>query len=350
MAQVVIIHALEDTLPARALAEKLRRDELEVLLERPAGEETRRALDSAVIAIALWSPRSVGKTDLVEDVAYARERGRVLHAVMQNAAAPGQFHQDRGVNLTGWRGEEGFTGWRQLAKFVAEAAGVPPLPPPDVEPDSGFFTPGRVAAAAGAPNPVREHQAAASRAQAAASRAPPGAEAPNRRGPSIVVAALAAAAIVGAGGGYYFWSQPRGPATETASPLDNFDPNDVESLRALISGGSGEMAERAREALTELEERSFEAASDADIAELEAFLREFPQSPHAIAARKHIEDLRRAGAAETEGDAGQAAPVGEPSPVAAASEDLDAGGEPVLGEPPSLGEEPQTPEPTAPPT
>lgn len=353
MAQVVIIHALEDALPARALAERLRRGELQVALERPPGEETRRALDSAAIAIALWSPRSVGKNDLVDDIAYARERVPVLHAVMQNAAAPGQFHQDRGVNLTGWRGEEAFPAWRQLAKFVAEAAGVSPPPPPGPQPDSGFFSPGRVAAAAGAPNPVRERQTAASRQQAgpAATQATarPGTETPRRRGSGMVMAALALAAIGGAGGGLYFWNQSQTPAADAASPLDNFDPNDVESLRALINGGSGALAERAREALAELEERSFEAASDADVAELEAFLREFPESPHALAARKQIEDLRRATVAESEGTAAQTTPS-EPSPVgtAPAPEAIAPGEEPVLGEPPSLGGEQQTP--SAPPT
>ena len=44
MATVAIIHAAEDTLPARALAEKLRAAKLSVQLELPPGEELREAV------------------------------------------------------------------------------------------------------------------------------------------------------------------------------------------------------------------------------------------------------------------------------------------------------------------
>ncbi len=330
MAQVVIIHALEDTLPARALAEKLRRDELDVTLEKPAGEETRQALESAALAIALWSPRSVDRADLIEDVAYARQAGPVLHAVMQNAAAPAQFHQDRGVNLTGWRGEEDFAGWRQLAKFVADAAGVAPAPPPAPQPESGFFSPGLAAEAAGAPNPVRERETAPP--QPATQTASDRTEVP-KRGSRLIMAGLAIAALGGAGGGFYFWSQSNAPVGEAASPLDELDPNDAAALRALVNDGSGALAERAQQALSELEERSFEAASDANIVELEAFLSEFPQSQHAAAARRRIAELQRA-AAEIETQQ----PEPQSEPIVTEAEIAAPGDEPVLGEPPSLDE------------
>jgi hypothetical protein len=58
MATVVILHAAEDTLPARALAEKVRQAKLDVVLEK-TGEEVREALKSGQVSIALWSPRSV---------------------------------------------------------------------------------------------------------------------------------------------------------------------------------------------------------------------------------------------------------------------------------------------------
>ncbi len=337
MAQVVIVHALEDTLPARALAEKLRRVELEVTLEQPAGEETRRALETAALAIALWSPKSVGQAGHIEDVTYARERGPVLHAVMQNAAAPSQFHQDRGVNLTGWRGEEDFPAWRQLAKFVAEAAGVTPPPPPTPQPDSGFFSPGRAAAAAGAPNPVREREIAPLKPGPEAA-APERAKVPKRSS-GLILATLAVAALGGAGGGFYFWNQSRAPA-EARSVLDQLDPNDAESLRALINGDSGELSERAQRALSDLEERSFEAASDADIAELEAFLSEFPQSQHAAAARLRLAELQRTATVEPQ-------PEPPSEPVRADPESPAQESEPVLGEPPSLDETQQPSDPAA---
>jgi len=59
MATVVVIHAAEDTLPARALAEKLRQAKLDVVLEKQPGDELRDAVKAAPVTIALWSPRSI---------------------------------------------------------------------------------------------------------------------------------------------------------------------------------------------------------------------------------------------------------------------------------------------------
>ena len=106
MASVVIIHAAEDTLPARALAEKLRQAQLEVTLERQPGDELRNAVKSAQVTIALWSPRSVSQPQLADEVAFARGKSKLVHAAMQSAAAPDQFRSDQVINLTGWRGED----------------------------------------------------------------------------------------------------------------------------------------------------------------------------------------------------------------------------------------------------
>src|SRR5690348_14042190 len=111
MATVAIIHAAEDALPARALAEKLRAAKLTVLLEKAPGEEQRNAAKEAKVTIALWSPRSVSQPAIVEDANFARGKSKVIHATMQNAAAPGSFGGDKIVNLTGWRGEDDFAAW-----------------------------------------------------------------------------------------------------------------------------------------------------------------------------------------------------------------------------------------------
>src|SRR5690606_38242126 len=94
------------------------------------------------------------------------------------------------------------------------------------------------------------------------------------------------------GGGYWFWSQSQ--ATQTASSeWENVDRNDPGALRAFIAGNSGSLRDEARAVLSDLEERSYEAASDADTIEaLEAFVRDFPDSQHALAARGRIAELR----------------------------------------------------------
>ena len=315
MPTVVIIHAAEDALPARALAEKIRQAKLDVALERTPGPDLRNAIDHASLCVALWSPRAVEQAALAEDVGYARQRGKVLHARMQNAEAPAVFRADDTVNLTGWRGEDDFGPWRDLAGLVTAAAGVAPLPPPEQRPPSGFFQPGRSpqAAAQGQgraapaaprpqsaqPQPARQQPAApAPRAAApprsapAYDRAPP--EEPKSGGGRGMMMGLIAFVVVAlaAGGGYYFWNQSQGAQTVSAA-WDDVPRNDAGALRAFLDGNPGAHRAEAQAALADLEERSFEAASDADtIAAFEAFLNDFPASDHALAVRGRIAELR----------------------------------------------------------
>ncbi|MBX3511933.1 MAG: toll/interleukin-1 receptor domain-containing protein, partial [Hyphomonadaceae bacterium] len=144
MPSVVILHAAEDALPARALAEKLRQAKLTPVIETGSGDAAREAVKSAVVTIALWSPRSVTQQALAEDAAFARGKSKLLHATMQSAQPPEQFRNDKPIDLTGWRGEDDFAPWRALADQVTSKAGVAPLPPPAPRPPSGFFQPGRV--------------------------------------------------------------------------------------------------------------------------------------------------------------------------------------------------------------
>ena len=101
MPSVVIIHAAEDTLPARALAEKLRLAQIQVVLEKPPGEELRAAVKGAPVTIALWSPRSTASSELAEEVKFARGKSNVFHALMQSAQAPEAFRGDKSVNQIG---------------------------------------------------------------------------------------------------------------------------------------------------------------------------------------------------------------------------------------------------------
>ncbi len=326
MATVAIIHAAEDTLPARALAEKLRQAKLTVLLEKPPGEDLRNAIKGAQVTIALWSPRAIAQPALAEDVAYARGKSKVIHALMQNAAVPEAFRGDKSVNLTGWRGEDDFQAWRDLAKAVTDKAGVAPMPPPAPRMASGFFQPGALNPAAVAaaekrgPAPgtpmagprLRPQPAAAQPSRPAQGSRPAPRQAPpppprsapryddapaaeksggGGRGMLIAVAAFVVIAAVG-GGGYYFWSQTQ-TAHTTSIAWDSIDRTSAASIRAFIANDPGDHRADAERALAELEERSFEAASDSDtIDALEGFLNDFPESTHALAARGRIAELR----------------------------------------------------------
>jgi len=313
MPTVVIIHAAEDTLPARALAEKLRQAKLTVVLEKPPGDELRDAVKGAPVTIALWSPRSVTQQPLIEEVNFARGKSKVFHACMQSAAIPDQFRNDKSVNLTGWRGEDEFAAWRELAKLVTDKAGVAPLPPPAPKPPSGFFQPGRVDAGA-APQPARggQPQQAARSAPQQARQAPPprpapqqqaprsapqrsaapSGDAPKKGGGMMIIAILTFIVVAAAGGGgYWWWTQQQGGGA--ASAWEQVDQNDASALRAFITADPGEYRDEAEAALAALEQSSFQSAMSANsIGALETFVNDFPESEHAIAARGRIAELR----------------------------------------------------------
>jgi len=60
-----------------------------------------------------------------------------------------------------------------------------------------------------------------------------------------------------------------------------------------MAGNPGQFRDEAQAALSELEQRDYNAAREADSIEaLEAFLAAFPDSEHAIAARGRIAELR----------------------------------------------------------
>lgn len=316
MPSVVIIHAAEDTLPARALAEKLRLAQVQVILERQPGEELRNAVKSSPVTIALWSPRSVQNTEIAEEVKFARGKSSVFHALMQSAGAPDQFRGDKSVNLTGWRGEDEFAPWRELAKLVTDKMGVAPLPPPAPKPPSGFFQPGRPGEGATQQQPAaRQQQSQPQRgqqqqrpAQQPQQRAPQpqqqraapppsrnipqqNAE-PKKGGGMVVIAAVAFVAIAALGGGGWYFMQQQG-ANTTSATWEAIDSSDADAIRNFLDGDPGEYRDEAQQALANLEERTFESASDTDTIEaFEAFLNDFPDSSHATRARGRIAELR----------------------------------------------------------
>jgi hypothetical protein len=347
MPSVVIIHAAEDTLPARALAEKLRQAQLQVVLEKPPGEELRAAVKGAPVTIALWSPRSTQNTELAGEVSFARGKSKVFHALMQSAPVPEPFRGDKAVNLTGWRGEDEFAPWRELAKLITDKAGVAALPPPAPKPPSGFFQPGRVAGAEGAPAAggqpqraapqqrqqqaapqqrqqqpqQRQQQQAAPRPQPQAQQrsAPPPrstpqvSSEPKKGGGMVVIAAIVFVLVAGLGGGGY-WYFTQNNASATSAAWDAVDRDDADALRAFLQE-PGDYADEAEAALANLEERTYAAAQQADtqnptsqeqidgaIAAYEAFLNDFPDSDRATRASGRIAELRTLQPA-TEGEA-----------------------------------------------
>lgn len=314
MASVVIIHAADDALPARALGEKLRQAKLTAVIEKPAGEERQNAIKGAVLTIALWSPKSSGDAAAADDASFAKSKGKLVHATMQSAPLPEPFRGERSVDLTGWRGEDDFAAWRELAQLVTEKAGVAPLPPPAPRPPSGFFQPGRVdpAAVAAAETraparaPAPQRAAAPPTPRASAPRPTPSAapryEAPPREptadtgggGKMLILGAITFVVVALIGGvGYFVWNQSQ--TSGAASAWEQVDTGDASALRAFIDDDPGEYRDEAQTALAALDERSFEAAMDANSVDaLEGYLNDFPNGANALAARGRIAELQSA--------------------------------------------------------
>jgi len=312
MASVVVIHAAEDTLPARALAEKLRQAKLTVTLERPPGDELREAVKASAVTIALWSPRSVGQAPLVEEVQFAKGKSKVVHATMQSAALPDPFRNEQAVNLTGWRGEDDFGPWRELADAVTKKAGVPPLPPAAPRPPSGFFQPGRPDADGAPPQNAqpqqarapqqrppsqppaqqRPHQQARPQPAPRATSAPP-IEREEKKGGAGMLIAIAAVVVLALGGGGAYWFMTQNNAAQTTS-LESVDLSSASAIREFLAGNPSDAdRERAEEALRTLEQQSLDAARDANTIEaFEQFLRDFPDSSEALFVQGQIQQLR----------------------------------------------------------
>jgi len=303
MPTVVIIHAAEDTLPARALAEKVRQAKLDVVLEK-SGDELRDAVKAANVTIALWSPRSATQAELADDAAFARGKTKLIHASMQSASAPDQFRADPTVNLTGWRGEDDFPAWRDLAKLVTAKAGVSPLPPPAPKPPSGFFQPGAVtpqAQTASAPprasaQQPRQQQQARPQAQQARSAPQPRApaaprDAGEKGGANMMLIGIITFIVVALAGGSGYWFMTQNGGESAYASIDH---DSVSALNEfLATDPSAADSQRAREDLARLETAALADARAANSVDAwEAFLRDFPNSDEAVFAQGQIQQLR----------------------------------------------------------
>ncbi|HVY84781.1 MAG TPA: TIR domain-containing protein [Caulobacterales bacterium] len=365
MASVVIVHAAEDTPPARALAEKLRQMGVQPIVEQ-AGDALRAAMQSANAMVALWSPRSSTSAELVDEVKFAKGVGPVIHARMQNAPTPADFSGDASIDLTGWRGEDGFPAWRALAAAVAEKAGVPFPPPAAPRQPSPFFQPGAPAAAPAAA-PIMTRPAPAAQAPRPVPPPPPRPAPPprtafddeeERRGGNsgrlaliglvtfIVVAALG-------GGGYFAWSQMQG-SQASATAWEHLDKSSPAQLRAFLQDNPGAYRDQAQGVLTELEQHRWAAARSADTVDaLNAFITDFPHSDHALEARGRIAELQSAppatttipdSLAPTPTDPDLVPPGSTGAPATTTPPPSTSGGPVTLTPPPA--EEPQPAQPT----
>jgi hypothetical protein len=341
MTRVVILHAADDSAPARALAEKLRMMRLSATYDEPPGPALREAMEDAICTLALWSPRSAARPDLIGEAAFAHNTGRLVHVRMHNAEPPLEFSLDPSVNLTGWRGEDEFPGWRDLAVAIthhldaaraaaaaaAAATAAPPPPPPVVAPPPPLVAP---------PPPVYV-EPPVEPGGAFHARPPAGGgiydEPPRERNSTLQLAVIGivtfvVVAAVGIGG--YALYQSQHGAAEAARLWRGTDQTDVDELRAFLASPFADRYRAEAEAALEgLELARLEEARREDTIEaLTAFLDDFPESRHAVQVRGRIAELRQAGPSLATPDA-SALTAPAPLEPAPADSGVGVGAQPV---------------------
>lgn len=165
----------------------------------------------------------------------------------------------------------------------------------------------------------------------------------------VVIGAIVFVLVAALGGGGY-WFMTQNSASATSAAWDAVDRNDADALRAFIDGDPGASRAEAEQALSDLEERSFEAASDSDTVEaFEAFLNDFPNSQHATRANGRIAELRTmTPATETPTEEVPLAPETDPDllPPGTTTTAPDTGAGPQQITPPSEENTPPAEQPT----
>lgn len=328
MTGVVILHANEDAAPAQALAAKLGALGYEVATGLTPGPGLRAELMDAQAVIALWSPRSAGATDLVSAAAFAHGLGRLIHARMHNTPLPAEFSASPSVDLTGWRGDDDFSGWRNLRAALEGVSSVqfsppsaaadfgepvyePPPPRRDVRPE-----PRRELRPAPEPEPPYDERPVFEPEHYSAYNARPYRDPAAYREPEhgngspvrlaiIGVVTFLVVAGVGIGGYSYIQGNQDSAAAETAwASLDKSNPA---ALRQFLEGRPGRYRQPAEAALESLEIEELGRARESDTIEgYQAFLAAFPDTRHSAEVSGRIAMLRE------RADAATAAPIEPP--------------------------------------
>jgi hypothetical protein len=324
MAGVVIIHALEDGAPAHALAEKLDALGYQASTDLfPHGGVLRERVEEADVVVALWSPRSTARPDLVGEAAYARGLGRLVHARMHNTPAPREFANDPQIDLTGWKGNDDFPGWLNLQaalEGVMSAAYEPqrarrqpaPAPPPRVvdfgeplAPPSQTYPSYPSSSYASAPRydpppPPRSESWRFERAYEPPRYEPPRYNQPSPSGGGssaarlAVIGLLSFVVVAGVGFGAYQLVQGGRSNSAAESTWATLDKSDPVALRAFINGQPGRYRNPAESALEELELAELNRAREADTVEAyRHFLAGFPDTRHSAEINGRIAMLRQ---------------------------------------------------------
>ena len=132
MADVFLSYKREDAAIARRIVDALRDSGLSVwwddgITPRQSWDtEIEEAISAASTVAVLWSPRSVTSDWVRTEAHYAKDRGKLVPAVIEQCTIPIAFTLTQTVNLSGWTGDREDRQWRKLLIWITDLVSTKP--------------------------------------------------------------------------------------------------------------------------------------------------------------------------------------------------------------------------------
>jgi hypothetical protein len=136
MADVFLSYAREDREQAQRIAQALGAAGYEVFwdVEIPPGlswaDFLQEKLSASKAALVLWTKTSTASQWVREEARLARDRNKLIPAILDNVAPPFGFGEIQAANLSAWRGDQNDPNWRLLIAAIDRAIGASPRPRP----------------------------------------------------------------------------------------------------------------------------------------------------------------------------------------------------------------------------
>ena len=126
MADVFVSYKREDIEFARRIVQALAESGISVwwddgITPRQAWDtEIEQAIAAASAVAVLWSPRSVASDWVRTEAHFAKERQKLVPALIEPCTLPIAFTLTQTVNLSGWNGDRDDRQWRKLLAWIAD--------------------------------------------------------------------------------------------------------------------------------------------------------------------------------------------------------------------------------------
>lgn len=125
MSEIFLSYARDDEAVARHVAKALEAMGYEVWWDaylpahRAYSQEIERRLEEADAIVVLWSKKAAESQWVRAEADFARTRGKLVQAQLDDGLPPLPFNQIQTASLKGWRGSARHSGWEKLSTSVA---------------------------------------------------------------------------------------------------------------------------------------------------------------------------------------------------------------------------------------